>query len=603
MTYVACMEGYLAEIWKIKKLLKTSSRGMTVQEVANELKIGRNSAAKYLDILRVSGQVEMESIGPAKLFRLSNRVPPSKLINYSSDCVVLVDDKHNILHANNNFLNMFCLKENIVGKNIKTISAINSKIISELDSILNDGKCDDDQGHIFIVDPFLNVQIIPTLSDIGSSCAAIIMENVGKERSIEEKLKKYRSLIDQLIDSSINGSDLEKAAEKINPENNELETSNGGTFRKQKICRAIIDSLPDMIFLLKPDGTFIDYISSDDSQLYVPPSEFMGKKISDVLPEKVSHSMMQYIKKVEKHGSIEFYEYQLSINNKICYYEARFVPGKNEDVLLIVSDITSKKLNENRLESIFRLLPVAAGITTNRVFREVNPRMLEMTGYTIDELIGSHASMLYLSPEISDYVGVEKYGRILENGIGNIETQWKRKDGTVIDVVLSSTPLDISDLSKGFTFTAMDITEKKNTVRSLKLSEEKFRHFFNKNNDYCYMVSPDGKIIDINESALKVLEYQKEDIIGKPIQMIYAQESVCHAKDIFDRWLSTGIIEDEEVTIISKSGEKRNVLLNCGQMADENGNILHSISIQKEIGNCNLLKFNGKNENKDNIRE
>jgi len=42
-----------------------------------------------------------------------------------------------------------------------------------------------------------------------------------------------------------------------------------------------------------------------------------------------------------------------------------------------------------------------------------------------------------------------------------VETRWRRKDGSLIDVMLSSTPLDPADLGKGVTFTALDIGERK----------------------------------------------------------------------------------------------------------------------------------------------
>ena len=49
---------------------------------------------------------------------------------------------------------------------------------------------------------------------------------------------------------------------------------------------------------------------------------------------------------------------------------------------------------------------------------------------------------------------------INEQGIGTVETRWKRKDGDVWDILLSSVPLDPEDLSKGVTFSALDITER-----------------------------------------------------------------------------------------------------------------------------------------------
>jgi PAS domain S-box-containing protein len=84
-----------------------------------------------------------------------------------------------------------------------------------------------------------------------------------------------------------------------------------------------------------------------------------------------------------------------------------------------------------------------------------------MTGYTKDELIGQNARLLYPTQEDYEFVGSEKYRQIAQSGTGQVETRWLKKDGDIIDILLASTPLDVDDLSKGVTFTALDITERK----------------------------------------------------------------------------------------------------------------------------------------------
>jgi len=128
-----------------------------------------------------------------------------------------------------------------------------------------------------------------------------------------------------------------------------------------------------------------------------------------------------------------------------------------------------------------------------------------------------------------------------------------------------------------------DVTAEKIAEQSLKESEEKFKKFFEKNPDYCYLLSPEGTFIDINESALKVLGYNKNELIGKHRSVIYSSESIQKMNQIFTKFEKIGHIEDEEITVVSKNGEKRIVLLSSLKINDEKGKWINSISIQKDI--------------------
>jgi len=117
--------------------------------------------------------------------------------------------------------------------------------------------------------------------------------------------------------------------------------------------------------------------------------------------------------------------------------------------------------SERRMRSIFRVAPTGIGVTGDGVLLDVNPRICEMTGFDREELIGRSIGTLYPSPEEFDRVGSEMYLQIAGRGTGTTETRWVKKDGTILNVILSSTPIDQRNLSKGVTFTLLDITERK----------------------------------------------------------------------------------------------------------------------------------------------
>jgi len=151
------------------------------------------------------------------------------------------------------------------------------------------------------------------------------------------------------------------------------------------------------------------------------------------------------------------------------------------DVTCLGIDITERQKAEAALQkreaymnSIFRAAPTGIGVVHDRIFRQVNDKFCEMLGYSKDELIGQQATIVYPSREEFERVGLEKYEQINEKGTGTVETVMQRKDGEVINVLLSSTPIDVSDLHAGVTFTALDITSRKQAEKALGDSHERF---------------------------------------------------------------------------------------------------------------------------------
>lgn len=145
-----------------------------------------------------------------------------------------------------------------------------------------------------------------------------------------------------------------------------------------------------------------------------------------------------------------------------------------DNIALALSQLqTNKKLQEsdNRIKSIFKAAPIGIGVVTERIITDVNAQVCEMSGYSSEELIGTRSRIFYPTQEEYEYVGKVKYRLISESGTGTVETRWKRKDGSIIDVLLSSAPIDNSDLSKGVTFSALDITERKKAEEALLYSK------------------------------------------------------------------------------------------------------------------------------------
>jgi PAS domain S-box-containing protein len=128
-----------------------------------------------------------------------------------------------------------------------------------------------------------------------------------------------------------------------------------------------------------------------------------------------------------------------------------------------------KELRESksRLSSIIHVAPIGIGVVSDHHIQTVNDQFCQITGYTADELTGKSTPFLYPTHLDFDYVRKENDLQIAQKGSSEIETRWQKKDGRIIDILLSSTPVDPSDMSSDVTFTALDITERKQAENAL----------------------------------------------------------------------------------------------------------------------------------------
>jgi PAS domain S-box-containing protein len=184
-------------------------------------------------------------------------------------------------------------------------------------------------------------------------------------------------------------------------------------------------------------------------------------------------------------------------------------------------DITERKRmeeamqeSESQISSIFRSAPVGIGSVVNRALIKVNNRLCEMTGYDETDLIGQSSRMLYPCDEDFEFVGREKYAQIADHGTGMVETRWQKKDGTIMDVILSSTPVDLKDHSKGVTFTALDITERKQTERALVEQKDLLAAIYRNAPLVIMVVNAERRIQQVNGFAAQFVGRDAEEMLG-----------------------------------------------------------------------------------------
>jgi len=111
--------------------------------------------------------------------------------------------------------------------------------------------------------------------------------------------------------------------------------------RSEARTRALLDAMPDMIFEFERDGTILQFISSTMNPL-LPPEQFLGKTIRDVLPAVADQTYFAIERALES-GHVHAFEYQLLQEEENKTFEARVSPLSADTVLAIVRDVSLQK--------------------------------------------------------------------------------------------------------------------------------------------------------------------------------------------------------------------------------------------------------------------
>jgi len=198
--------GYLDQekITRIKQILKWRPRGVTISDLSSQMKLNRNLVAKYLEILLISGQVEMQEIGPAKVYFLTQRVPIATMLEFSSDLVIVVDTDSKILQVNEHVLALLEMKrEALIGLRVQEID---NPFIYNLWNCVKNHNAHPKGGDITAFSSTVQGELrhfrikqVPTVFENGSEGYTYIIEDTTAQKKYQEMLEiseaKYRGLV------------------------------------------------------------------------------------------------------------------------------------------------------------------------------------------------------------------------------------------------------------------------------------------------------------------------------------------------------------------------------------------------------------------------
>ncbi len=136
-----------------------------------------------------------------------------------------------------------------------------------------------------------------------------------------------------------------------------------------------------------------------------------------------------------------------------------------------------------------------------------------------------------------------------------------------------------------------EITKRKKAEKKLRLSEERYRHIYNKTPAMLHSIDTQGKIIRVSDHWVEVMGYQRKDVIGKQLISFFTPELRQYAMGVvFPKFFKTGFCKDTPYSFIKKNGEKMDILLSCYGVKDEHNTIVRSLAVSVDVTEKNRVQ-------------
>jgi len=408
-----------------------------------------------------------------------------------------------------------------------------------------------------------------------------IIETVKKGRRVERYETQRKRRDGTLVDVSVTASPV------IDEEGKLIGLSvidRDITSQKQasQYARSLIEASLDPLVTISPDGKITDVNEATVKVTGVPREKLIGTDFSNYFtePEKARNGYQLVFSK----GTVTDYPLTIRhIDGKLTdvLYNAsvyKDVAGNVLGVFAAARDITGQKQASQYAQSLAAIVRSSEDAVISEALDGTitswNPAAEKMFGYSEREAHGKPMSIIATPDRLEEYkeiIETVKNGRKVER----YETERKRKNGTVVDVAVTISPVrDEEGKLIGLSAIDRDMTvEKRASQYARSLIEASL--------DPLVTISPEGKITDVNEATVKVTGVLREKLIGTDFSNYFIEPE--KAREGYQLVFSKGTVTDYPLTILHIDGKLTDVLYNASVYKDMAGNVLGVFAAARDI--------------------
>ncbi|MGR8934718.1 MAG: PAS domain S-box protein [Gammaproteobacteria bacterium] len=369
----------------------------------------------------------------------------------------------------------------------------------------------------------------------------------------------------------------------------ELKRAEDELRRKEREFRSVIENSPDYIARMDHDCRY----------LYVNPSlerftgnslgQLLGKRPSDVWPDKAAQHFEAVVKSVLQSGVADEFEFfvdlpQLSYSPP--YHHVRLVPeydadGNVESLICIGRDITPLKNADRQLRTLVENFPdMIARFDRQCRHIYVNPHVVNNFGLPKEYFLGKTVQEILLAHTDRHDTLVDLIRKAFEEGLpNNCEMTWQMPGGERCFDIRHIPEQDENGQIVSVIGIARDITERKRAEQV----QMHYAAIVESSDDAIIGKNLQGIISSWNKGAERIFGYTQQEALGRSVTLLIPRELMGEEELILTEIVNGRAVKHYETKRRRKDGQIIDISVTVSPLRDIAGNIVGASKIARDI--------------------
>ena len=365
---------------------------------------------------------------------------------------------------------------------------------------------------------------------------------------------------------------------------------------EKEMFNQILETTVDGFFMLDKQGQFIKTNQAYQKMTGYKKEKLLSLNINDLSLIETKEETKQHLKKIKHSGADRFESLHQTQNGGVINLEitTTYVADiKNGVYVVFARDITEKKkkekklqTSENKFRSYIENAPYGIFVLNSAgEYIELNHKACQLSGWSKQEILGQTVG------EIEEGVSRSKaksdFRKLKETEEIKTEFVLQKKGGSKTYLEIKAVKIN-ENKYLGF---AQDISQRKETEKKIKAERDKLRKYFELTQAIVLRLNQDKEVVEINKNGCDILGYEQEEVIGSNwFKKFVKEEDRSKSERVFRKGFEEKEIINGENTLLTKSGQEKDIFWHNNILTDESGTVIGSLSLGVDVTEIKSLR-------------